>query len=237
MSINVWRLAGDTLNITCNLLYCNYQVHRDFLITLYIAICLTHIDILYAASVTIMRLGIRSHATSAPLALLLRSAVTSSKTFLPWLGNHSQFSMFYVIFVFSSPKLSKIRYFHFRNFFACCTVLFILFTCTKEQTKTNVSSWELPSTDSVRCLYNVKCKISWIWATRCLLYVQAEKIPLFLVEIKHCSRFPIVSCRFARLQEYLCLDRWWCRYELQHRKRLKMANVLLCWCYSSSYSD
>jgi len=36
VSINVWRLAGDTLNITFNLLYCNHQVHRDFSITLYI---------------------------------------------------------------------------------------------------------------------------------------------------------------------------------------------------------
>jgi hypothetical protein len=35
ISINVWRLAGDTLNITCNFLYCNHQVNRDFLITLY----------------------------------------------------------------------------------------------------------------------------------------------------------------------------------------------------------
>jgi hypothetical protein len=35
VSINVWRMAGDTLNITCNFLYCNHQVHRDFLITLY----------------------------------------------------------------------------------------------------------------------------------------------------------------------------------------------------------
>jgi len=35
VSINVWRLAEDTVNITCNFLYCNYQVHRDFLITLY----------------------------------------------------------------------------------------------------------------------------------------------------------------------------------------------------------
>jgi hypothetical protein len=35
VSTNVWRLAGDTLNITCNLLYHNHQVHRDFLITLY----------------------------------------------------------------------------------------------------------------------------------------------------------------------------------------------------------
>jgi hypothetical protein len=32
---NVWRLAGDTLNITFNFVYCNHQVHRDFLITLY----------------------------------------------------------------------------------------------------------------------------------------------------------------------------------------------------------
>jgi hypothetical protein len=35
VSINVWRLAGNTLNIACNFLHCNYQVHRDFLITLY----------------------------------------------------------------------------------------------------------------------------------------------------------------------------------------------------------
>ena len=35
VSINVWSLAGDTLNITCNYLYFNHQVHRDFLITLY----------------------------------------------------------------------------------------------------------------------------------------------------------------------------------------------------------
>jgi hypothetical protein len=35
VSINVWRLAGDTLNITWNFLYCNHQVRRDFLITLY----------------------------------------------------------------------------------------------------------------------------------------------------------------------------------------------------------
>jgi len=34
--IDVWRLAGDTLNITCNFLYCNLQVDRDFLITMYI---------------------------------------------------------------------------------------------------------------------------------------------------------------------------------------------------------
>jgi hypothetical protein len=32
VSINAWRLEGDTLNITCNFLYCNHQVHRDFFI-------------------------------------------------------------------------------------------------------------------------------------------------------------------------------------------------------------
>ena len=36
LSINVWRPAGDTLNINCNFLHCNHQVHRDFLITLYV---------------------------------------------------------------------------------------------------------------------------------------------------------------------------------------------------------
>jgi hypothetical protein len=36
VSINVWSLAGDTLSINCNFLYCNHQVHRDFLITLYL---------------------------------------------------------------------------------------------------------------------------------------------------------------------------------------------------------
>jgi hypothetical protein len=30
VSINVWRLAGDTLSITYNFLYCNHQVHGDF---------------------------------------------------------------------------------------------------------------------------------------------------------------------------------------------------------------
>jgi hypothetical protein len=46
VSINVWRLVGDTLNITCNFLYFNHQVHRDFLIILYIQ-CNTHRAIHY----------------------------------------------------------------------------------------------------------------------------------------------------------------------------------------------
>jgi hypothetical protein len=36
MSINVWRLAGETLNITCHFLCCNHQAHGDVLITLYL---------------------------------------------------------------------------------------------------------------------------------------------------------------------------------------------------------
>jgi hypothetical protein len=33
-----WRVNKclEALNITCNILYCNNQVHRDFLITLYV---------------------------------------------------------------------------------------------------------------------------------------------------------------------------------------------------------
>jgi hypothetical protein len=38
VSINVRKLAGDSLNITGNFLYCNHQVYRDFSITLYIYI-------------------------------------------------------------------------------------------------------------------------------------------------------------------------------------------------------
>jgi len=39
VSINVWRLAGDILNITCNFLYCNNQVNRYFFVILYVRIC------------------------------------------------------------------------------------------------------------------------------------------------------------------------------------------------------
>jgi hypothetical protein len=38
VSTNVWRLAGDTVNITCNFLYCNHQVNRYFLIALYLSL-------------------------------------------------------------------------------------------------------------------------------------------------------------------------------------------------------
>jgi hypothetical protein len=41
VSMNVWRLPGDTLNIVCNFPYCNHQVHRDFLITLYFTVCIS----------------------------------------------------------------------------------------------------------------------------------------------------------------------------------------------------
>jgi hypothetical protein len=42
VSINVWGLAGDTLNITCNFLYYNDQVQRDYLITLYYKAVINH---------------------------------------------------------------------------------------------------------------------------------------------------------------------------------------------------
>jgi hypothetical protein len=38
VSINVWRLLGDSLNITCNFLYFNLQVHVDIFSTLYVYI-------------------------------------------------------------------------------------------------------------------------------------------------------------------------------------------------------
>jgi hypothetical protein len=38
VSINVWWLAGDSLDITCNFLCCNHQVHREFLIILYMCL-------------------------------------------------------------------------------------------------------------------------------------------------------------------------------------------------------
>jgi hypothetical protein len=37
VSINIWRLDGNNLNIACTLLYCNHQMHRDFLIILYLS--------------------------------------------------------------------------------------------------------------------------------------------------------------------------------------------------------
>ena len=41
----------NTLNITCNFLYCNHQVHRDFLITLYISISNEDMPCLYTSEV------------------------------------------------------------------------------------------------------------------------------------------------------------------------------------------
>jgi hypothetical protein len=45
VSINVWILAGNTLNITCNFLYCNHQAHRNFWITLYILPVLSRVSL------------------------------------------------------------------------------------------------------------------------------------------------------------------------------------------------
>ena len=71
VSINVWRLAGDTLNITCNFLYCNHQVHRDFFdhpvyrVSCGLRSAVTSNDILYAG----LRTVIRSHYISQQMHL------------------------------------------------------------------------------------------------------------------------------------------------------------------------
>jgi hypothetical protein len=56
MSINVWRLVGDTLNITCNFLYCNHQVHKNFLITLYMPHAVWRFHIVMVCLVNIRKL-------------------------------------------------------------------------------------------------------------------------------------------------------------------------------------
>jgi hypothetical protein len=73
---------------------------------------------------------------------------------------------------------------------------FSLFTCTKEHIKRKVSTSELRTSYPARQLNDVKCKISWIWETRCLLCLEAKSV-LFLVEGERCTRLSIVSCRFA----------------------------------------
>jgi hypothetical protein len=61
VSIIVWRLAGYTLNITCNFLYCNHQVHRDFFdhpvyrVSCGLRSAVTSNDILYAGLRTVIR--------------------------------------------------------------------------------------------------------------------------------------------------------------------------------------
>jgi hypothetical protein len=45
LSINVWRLAGNTLIITCNFLYCNHQAHKDFFYHPVQSICQTKISL------------------------------------------------------------------------------------------------------------------------------------------------------------------------------------------------
>ena len=71
VSINVWRLVGDTSNITCNFLYCNHQVHRDFFdhpvyrVSCGLRSAVTSNDILYAG----LRTVIRSHYISQQMHL------------------------------------------------------------------------------------------------------------------------------------------------------------------------
>jgi hypothetical protein len=72
VSINVWRLAGDTLNITCNFLYCNHQVHREFLITLYKYILLFCIRLLppcYGSHQAVIRVRYITNNTNCLLSI------------------------------------------------------------------------------------------------------------------------------------------------------------------------
>jgi hypothetical protein len=50
--------AGDTLNITCNFLYCDHQVHRDFWIILYVWPKISSHRTLYKQKHMLLRNGI-----------------------------------------------------------------------------------------------------------------------------------------------------------------------------------
>ena len=75
VSINVCRLAGDTLNITCNFRYCNHQEHRDFLITLYIYIyiCVCVCVCVYIYIYIHIYMGLVLLGTSQPLHLKMET--------------------------------------------------------------------------------------------------------------------------------------------------------------------
>jgi hypothetical protein len=83
VSINVWRLAGDTLNLTCNFLYCNHQVHRDFLITLYnnkrsLSFgCCVCVDWIAVKMLSILTLNVLGHVMTDVLLQGLRKFIDS----------------------------------------------------------------------------------------------------------------------------------------------------------------
>jgi hypothetical protein len=72
VSINVWRLAGDTLNITCNFLYCNDRVHTEVLITLYNSSYWNHFEITFLWNC--LRLRSRSYWSAARTHSLMVNA-------------------------------------------------------------------------------------------------------------------------------------------------------------------
>jgi hypothetical protein len=79
--MNVWRLAGDTLNITCNFLYCNHQVHRDFLITLYKQqMEEKHIEMSASNSQTAILLNTNLNTSYKVHTLLLKTVKCNSKS-------------------------------------------------------------------------------------------------------------------------------------------------------------
>jgi hypothetical protein len=87
VSINVWRLGGDTSNSTCNFLNCKHQVHRDFLITLYNTMSVLFLDIAQRRTVIAYRrsgqsIGSISRAkTSLSLKMWPRCSETSARNY------------------------------------------------------------------------------------------------------------------------------------------------------------
>jgi hypothetical protein len=71
----VWRLSRDTLNITCNFLYCNHQMHRAFLINLYNKLKLTNI---FYCSVCMHTLLSYVQPSNAAMAALFNISITGN---------------------------------------------------------------------------------------------------------------------------------------------------------------
>lgn len=87
-------------------------------------------------------------------------------------------------------------------------VIFLLcyrFLDQQEHIKTEVSASEHVATSA--CVAVKQWKSCESGKSRRPLCLQPEKILLFLVERECDTRVSIVSCRFTRLQEYLCLDK------------------------------
>lgn len=117
-----------------------------------------------------------------------------------------------------------------RNSLRDIPVMFSLFCTThKENIKTKVSTSELPN-DRVWCVVG---ETMWNSANprNCGLYCvcRQRRFCCFLWRENTVLESLLFSADFTRLQEYLCLDKWWCHYKLRRGKSLKIVSVLLCW--------